>query len=50
MPAWRFLLSQADVSAWFFGVDLSDLFGNLHEGKPKTIYYRPIPASRASTA
>jgi hypothetical protein len=30
------------------GADLNGNFGNICEGKPKTIYYRPIPASSAS--
>jgi len=32
------------------GIDLNDIFGNLSEGKPKTIYYRLFPASHASPA
>jgi hypothetical protein len=29
---------------------VNDIVGNLLQGKPKTIHYRPIPASSASTA
>lgn len=45
-PCRTFPAFLPDFSAALAG--LKDIFGNLCEGKPKAIYYRPIQPSRAS--
>jgi len=47
MPAFRRLYPSSSSDGC---IDPNDIFGNLFEGKPKTIYYLLIPACHASAA